>query len=170
MAEWDWRWSIRCKELKNYTNSSPRASLWNTKVSESGNGFSMGGKCFSFTPRFPANRRQAREDVVLKIFGEGGGRDGTKILIATQVAEQSLDLDFDVIATDLAPIDLVLQRAGREWRHAGRSRSVSEPVLLMARPRRRRAAVIRQTPLVGEGVLARIFCCSPGVSLTGSSN
>ena len=70
--------------------------------------------------------------MVLKIFGEGGSRNGTKILIATQVAEQSLDLDFDVVATDLAPIDLVLQRAGREWRHAGRSRSVSEPVLLIA--------------------------------------
>lgn len=91
-----------------------------------------GTEVFLFHARFPANRRQAREDVVLKIFGEGGSRDGTKILIATQVAEQSLDLDFDVIATDLAPIDLVLQRAGREWRHAGRSRSVSEPVLLIA--------------------------------------
>ena len=55
-----------------------------------------------------------------------------KFSLATQVAEQSLDLDFDVIATDLAPIDLVLQRAGREWRHAGRSRPVSEPVLLIA--------------------------------------
>ena len=50
MAEWDWRWSIRCKEPKNYIDSSPRASLWSTKVSESGNGFPMGRKCFFFTP------------------------------------------------------------------------------------------------------------------------
>ena len=97
-----------------------------------GKRLSDGTEVFLFHARFPANRRQAREDVVLKIFGESGSRDGTKILIATQVAEQSLDLDFDVIATDLAPIDLVLQRAGREWRHAGRSRSLSEPVLLIA--------------------------------------
>ena len=72
-----------------------------------------GTEVLLFHARFPANRRQAREDVVLEIFGEGGRRNGTKILLATQVAEQSLDLDFDVIATDLAPIDLVLQRAGR---------------------------------------------------------
>lgn len=91
-----------------------------------------GTEVFLFHARFPASRRQAREDAVLKVFGEAGGRAGTKVLIATQVVEQSLDLDFDLMATDLAPIDLVLQRAGREWRHAGRSRSVSEPVLLIA--------------------------------------
>lgn len=91
-----------------------------------------GTEVFLFHARFPADRRQEREDLVLEIFGEGGNRDGRKILIATQVAEQSLDLDFDLIATDLAPIDLVLQRAGRLWRHARKSRPISEPILLVA--------------------------------------
>lgn len=91
-----------------------------------------GTKVSLFHARFPADRRQKREEHALEIFGESGSREGRKILIATQVAEQSLDLDFDVIATDLAPIDLILQRAGRLWRHARKSRLVSEPMLLVA--------------------------------------
>ncbi len=87
---------------------------------------------FLFHARFPADRRQKREEQALETFGEVGNREGRKILIATQVAEQSLDLDFDVVATDLAPIDLVLQRAGRLWRHARKHRPVSEPILVVA--------------------------------------
>ncbi|MDB6039986.1 MAG: CRISPR-associated helicase, Cas3 family [Verrucomicrobiales bacterium] len=91
-----------------------------------------GTEVFLFHARFPADQRQRREDQALETFGQGANRTGRKILIATQVAEQSLDLDFDLIATDLAPIDLVLQRAGRLWRHARPSRPVSEPTLLVA--------------------------------------
>lgn len=94
-----------------------------------------GTEIFLFHARFPADWRQQREDAVLATFGEKGLRTGRKILIATQVAEQSLDLDFDVMVTDLAPIDLVLQRAGRLWRHT-RDKSerggVAEPTLLVA--------------------------------------
>ena len=46
-----------------------------------GKQLSDGTEVFLFHARFPANRRQAREDVVLKIFGESGSRNGTKILI-----------------------------------------------------------------------------------------
>ena len=44
-------------------------------------------------------------------------RPQAAILIATQIVEQSIDLDFDLIVSDLAPIALLLQRAGRCWRH-----------------------------------------------------
>jgi CRISPR-associated endonuclease/helicase Cas3 len=91
-----------------------------------------GTEILLFHARFPADRRQKREDHALDAFGTDGKRTGRKILIATQVAEQSLDLDFDLIATDLAPIDLVLQRAGRLWRHARGVRPVATPILLVA--------------------------------------
>lgn len=97
-----------------------------------GKRLSDGTEVYLFHARYPADRRQKREDQALETFGEEGDRHGRKILIATQVAEQSLDLDFDVIATDLAPIDLILQRAGRMWRHARESRPVTEPVLFVA--------------------------------------
>jgi CRISPR-associated endonuclease/helicase Cas3 len=96
-----------------------------------------GTEVYLFHARFPADRRQRREDAVLRIFGPpapdaASPRSGRKILIATQVAEQSLDLDFDLIATDLAPIDLLLQRAGRLWRHAPGTRPVAEAILIVA--------------------------------------
>lgn len=93
-----------------------------------------GTEVFLFHARFPADRRQQREEQALELFGETGSRTGRKILIATQVAEQSLDLDFDLIVSDLAPIDLLLQRAGRLWRHAKNnpSRKGAVPTLLVA--------------------------------------
>lgn len=100
-----------------------------------GKRLSDGTEVYLFHARFPADARQRREDAVLTLFGppdKSESRSGRKILVATQVAEQSLDLDFDLIATDLAPIDLLLQRAGRLWRHERSTRPVSEPVLIVA--------------------------------------
>ncbi len=91
-----------------------------------------GMEVYLFHARFPADKRQQREDQALALFGEHGNRTGKKILIATQVVEQSLDLDFDFIVTDLAPIDLLLQRAGRLWRHKRDTRPLPEPLLVVA--------------------------------------
>lgn len=72
---------------------------------------------YLFHARYPVEERLERERAVLARFGKEGQRPAKAILVATQVVEQSLDLDFDVMFTDLAPVDLVLQRAGRLHRH-----------------------------------------------------
>jgi len=72
-----------------------------------------------FHARFVLADRLTIQENVLQSFDKnsrGEQRQG-RLLIATQVVEQSLDLDFDVMITDLAPIDLMLQRAGRLHRH-----------------------------------------------------
>jgi len=81
-----------------------------------------------FHARFAQCDRQAREAEIMSIFGPKGVRaERNYVLIATQVVEQSLDLDFDFMASDLAPIDLLIQRAGRLRRHEGRDRPESVP-------------------------------------------
>jgi CRISPR-associated endonuclease/helicase Cas3 len=73
-----------------------------------------------FHARFTAQDRDAIEKRVRDRFGKDGGRDQPAILVATQVVEQSLDLDFDHMVSALAPIDLLIQRAGRLHRHRRR--------------------------------------------------
>ncbi len=70
-----------------------------------------------FHARFTARDRDAIEARVLSRFGKSGARKKPAILVATQVVEQSLDLDCDHMVSMLAPIDLLIQRAGRLHRH-----------------------------------------------------
>ncbi|PAV24441.1 CRISPR-associated helicase Cas3', partial [Tamilnaduibacter salinus] len=76
-------------------------------------------KVMLFHSRFVMADRQAIEQAALERFGKesnGESRAGW-ILVSTQVVEQSLDLDFDQMVSDLAPMDLLIQRAGRLHRH-----------------------------------------------------
>lgn len=72
-----------------------------------------------FHARFALGDRLKTEEKVLTLFGDKSSPDQRRgrLMIATQVAEQSLDVDFDVLISDLAPIDRLLQRAGRAHRH-----------------------------------------------------
>lgn len=69
-----------------------------------------------FHARFTLEDRQNIENRCLKLYGKGGCRPDRSILVCTQVIEQSLDVDFDEMITQIAPIDLLIQRAGRVQR------------------------------------------------------
>lgn len=70
-----------------------------------------------FHSRFRFTDRQHKEKAVMHDYGDGSQRKQGGILVATQVVEQSLDLDFDWMLTQLCPMDLLFQRLGRLHRH-----------------------------------------------------
>lgn len=93
-----------------------------------------------FHARFPFGKRMEIENKVLMGYGktdslERPNRPKKSVLVATQVVEQSLDIDFDVMVSDVAPIDLVLQRSGRLWRHERiRPQTITGPQLYLIEP------------------------------------
>ena len=66
--------------------------------------------------RFARTDRWRLDQAVVKSVGQERPA-GPLILIGTQTLEQSLDIDADLLITDLAPMDVLLQRIGRLHRH-----------------------------------------------------
>lgn len=90
-----------------------------------------------FHGRFLFKDRERIEQDCLRKFGKGNEhRPHRFVLVATQVIEQSLDVDFDLIISDLAPIDLLLQRSGRLHRHTHHIRpsGLNTPQLWLVTP------------------------------------
>lgn len=88
--------------------------------------------------RFALKDRLVLEGAALSRFGKAGAGRAGRVLVATQVVELSLDLDFDVMVSDLAPVAALIQRAGRLWRHMAErpagQRPVPAPVLHVVSP------------------------------------
>lgn len=83
--------------------------------------------CGLLHSRFTLEDRQNIENHWVNLFGkEGWQQRGEKgrILIGTQVLEQSLDIDADFLVSRFAPTDMLLQRLGRLWRHDETPRNV----------------------------------------------
>lgn len=84
---------------------------------------SIGVECGLLHSRYTFSDRQAIEERWVNLFGKPGWKESLRqqqgrILVGTQVLEQSLDIDADFLVTRFAPTDMLLQRFGRLWRHA----------------------------------------------------
>lgn len=79
--------------------------------------------------RFPLWRRNEIEHFWLEALGRDAGekRPHGSVLVSTQIIEQSVDMDFDLMISETAPGDLLFQRLGRLWRHERVSRPNGEP-------------------------------------------
>ena len=71
--------------------------------------------------RFAAEDRELLDTAVEEVLGKGS-HGGGRIVVGTQTLEQSLDIDADLLITDLCPVDVLLQRIGRLHRHADEQR------------------------------------------------
>ena len=85
--------------------------------------------------RFAANDRRLLDEQIETLLGKDSAPGG-RIVVGTQTLEQSLDIDADLLITDLCPVDVLLQRIGRLHRHQrdDRPAGAQEPVCIVLTP------------------------------------
>lgn len=81
--------------------------------------------------RFPFWQRENLEAEWMVRFGKSSETRCGSILVSTQIVEQSVDLDADLLVSELAPTDMLIQRIGRLWRHKRNVRPLSKPGILI---------------------------------------
>jgi len=114
--------------------------------------------CGLLHSRFTHDDRASIETDWVNRFGKAGWPNRLqqgRILVGTQVLEQSLDIDADFLITRFAPTDFLLQRLGRLWRHADtpRCKNAHREVWLLAPDLNEAIA----TPLAAFGKTARVY-------------
>lgn len=99
----------------------------------------LGVACGLLHSRFTLHDRHKIEEKWVGLFGKPGWpqrQQQGRILIGTQVLEQSLDIDADFMVTRFAPTDMLLQRFGRLWRHENTPRcSTAKPEAWLLAPK-----------------------------------
>lgn len=112
--------------------------------------------------RFLSIDRARREHDLRSRLGRGasvasGSRPNRLIVVGTQVLEQSLDIDVDVMVTDLAPVDLLLQRIGRLHRHQRGAGEWDRPAALREAVCHVVAGDWHTTPIEPDGGSRRVY-------------
>lgn len=95
-----------------------RAQRWYEEVRDAADGTRV--QVVLLHSRFTDADRAVREQELVEQCGRGSlSRPEKLVVVSTQVIEQALDIDFDYMVTDVAPVDALVQRAGRMHRHSG---------------------------------------------------
>lgn len=106
--------------------------------------------------RFPFFRREELETEWMERLGKDSARRPAGcVLVSTQIAEQSVDIDADLLITDLAPTDMLLQRLGRLWRHQRPDRPSAQPELWIPSPPLPDAVLRQATAKALRGALGK---------------
>ena len=97
--------------------------------------FRLNGRATPHHSRYAPEDRRRLDAAAMAALGRGRPAGG-KVLVATQTMEQSIDVDADLLITDLCPMDVLLQRIGRLHRHpeATRPRGFKRPKAIVAMP------------------------------------
>ncbi|MFD7896309.1 CRISPR-associated helicase Cas3' [Streptomyces sp. NPDC059743] len=122
--------------------------------------------------RLAVGPRADRTEECLRLLGAPPkdrvpGRPSRLVVVATQIAEQSFDVDADLLVTDLAPVDLLLQRIGRLHRHqeTRRPRRLAGPRAVItgfaAEDNRKTAGPAEASTVAPDGISTAVGRCAP---------
>ena len=97
--------------------------------------FSVNGITTLHHSRYAPNDRRLLDGEVERRLGRSR-EPGGLVVVGTQTLEQSLDIDADLLITDLCPVDVLLQRIGRLHRHQrdGRPADYAKPACVVLTP------------------------------------
>ncbi len=121
--------ALRGANVLCVANTVAQAQQWyRTIKAEMGEGAFEIGLLHS---KFLGVHREGKEEHWMCRLGKTGVRTKGSVLVATQVVEQSVDIDADLLITELAPTDMLIQRLGRLWRHEREHRPLEEPAVII---------------------------------------
>ncbi|MHA2095399.1 MAG: CRISPR-associated helicase Cas3' [Candidatus Hodarchaeales archaeon] len=133
------------EQLVNYMNDKKLLMSYNNK----------------FVPhhsRYCSGDRKILDQVIESKFGKDRPQGGC-VVIATQTIQQSLDLDFDILFSDICPMDILLQRLGRLYRHSRKNRPLTgrEVIILVPENRDLSSLIGKDGRVYGSNGLGTVY-------------
>lgn len=69
---------------------------------------------------YDSEKEKKTREIIKKLGKDRKHRPDKCVVVSTQILEQSIDIDFDILCTEISPIDSLIQRMGRLWRHSSK--------------------------------------------------